>query len=349
MASIVNASAPTFVMAMESPGGSQAVSIASFDDDAGDTDMFSEGSTNGTDVILRSFDNIDFYTHRLLLSLASPFFRDMFTLPQGSTTSQLDDDAIPTIHMGERSNAVRHFLMWCDPRCRLVCEEWGDIIGVLELAEKYEVAPLKTEMGLVMKSRWVCKTPLRVYAIAIQYRFIDLIKLAARRSLEVSLGEFPDIPEMSRISAIAFHHLLRYHHSCASVAVGVTTNLSWLLPDAKELFKRHRDSGYSNCCSTSSKFHSARAEDMGVLTWLYNHLTLAGQLLLNQPAGKTIKQLDPTSPAGWEPYKQAIACSTCSSTWRYNVTMFNSELSAEIEKRIDTVPFTLSRPASSSG
>ncbi|KAJ7750603.1 hypothetical protein B0H16DRAFT_1318583 [Mycena metata] len=35
-----------------------------------------------TDAILRSSDDLDFPVHRAVLSLASPFFRDMFSIPQ---------------------------------------------------------------------------------------------------------------------------------------------------------------------------------------------------------------------------------------------------------------------------
>ncbi|KAJ7627871.1 hypothetical protein B0H17DRAFT_901672, partial [Mycena rosella] len=37
------------------------------------------------DAILRSSDDIDFHVHRIVLSLASPFFRQMLSLPQAET------------------------------------------------------------------------------------------------------------------------------------------------------------------------------------------------------------------------------------------------------------------------
>lgn len=38
------------------------------------------------DIILRSGDNVDFYVYRIVLSLASPFFKYMFSLPQAAQT-----------------------------------------------------------------------------------------------------------------------------------------------------------------------------------------------------------------------------------------------------------------------
>jgi BTB/POZ domain len=39
-------------------------------------------SQHGSDVILRSSDHVDFYVYKIVLSLVSPFFEDMFSLPQ---------------------------------------------------------------------------------------------------------------------------------------------------------------------------------------------------------------------------------------------------------------------------
>ncbi|KAK0202117.1 hypothetical protein DFS33DRAFT_1352350 [Desarmillaria ectypa] len=39
-----------------------------------------DGSDTTADVIIISRDNIRFHAHKLILSLASPFFKDMFAL-----------------------------------------------------------------------------------------------------------------------------------------------------------------------------------------------------------------------------------------------------------------------------
>src|SRR5260370_23068338 len=51
------------------------------------------------DIILRSADGIDLRVHISLLSLASPFFRDMFNLPQTSNEVQ-------TIEMTEKADVL---------------------------------------------------------------------------------------------------------------------------------------------------------------------------------------------------------------------------------------------------
>ncbi|KAI0255963.1 hypothetical protein BJV78DRAFT_1113987, partial [Lactifluus subvellereus] len=34
------------------------------------------------DIILRSSDQVNFHVYKVILSVASPFFKDMFSLPQ---------------------------------------------------------------------------------------------------------------------------------------------------------------------------------------------------------------------------------------------------------------------------
>ncbi|KAF8892200.1 hypothetical protein BD779DRAFT_1642922 [Infundibulicybe gibba] len=296
--------------------------------------------TDDADIILHSSDNVEFHTHRILLSLASPLFKDMFTLPQNPTMETDMEATQHIIPMSENSCVLRHFLTWCDPRTEFVCDKWADIPGVLKLADKYDVVSLRdTVKRMIMSSYWIRANPLGVYAIATEYQFDDLACRAARSSLKLFLGESLSVPEMGSISAIDFHDLLRYHHKCGKKAMGATTDLSWMQPGAKEIFKQHNQDYSNSCCSSPNRSRYPGAGVLGIVTWLYNHLTLVGQRLLEKPAGTTVEQLSLRPQEKWEPFKQAAACSLCSSTWRYNISRFNADLSAEIEKRIDTVPF----------
>ena len=75
------------------------------------------------DVILRSSDGVDFRVHKLLLSLVSTFFRDMFSLPHVGHGGPDDGDRVtggaqtPVVEVEENADLVEKFLRWCDPRC----------------------------------------------------------------------------------------------------------------------------------------------------------------------------------------------------------------------------------------
>ncbi|KAI0305826.1 hypothetical protein B0F90DRAFT_1609499, partial [Multifurca ochricompacta] len=59
------------------------------------------------DIILRSADNFDFRVYRVILSKASPVFRDMFTFPHPGSCGKSDDDdhkdGLPLVRLPESS------------------------------------------------------------------------------------------------------------------------------------------------------------------------------------------------------------------------------------------------------
>ncbi|SJL07909.1 uncharacterized protein ARMOST_11266 [Armillaria ostoyae] len=69
-----------------------------------------DGSDTTADVILISCDNIRLYAHKFILSLASPFFKDMFALAQAPT-----DGTLPLVPMAEDGETIGQILRFCYP------------------------------------------------------------------------------------------------------------------------------------------------------------------------------------------------------------------------------------------
>ena len=120
--------------------------------------------TSDGDVILRSSDGVMFRTHKVILSLASPFFRDMFSLPQ--TGAPLDctgnGSIIPFTESSESIDILlRVVYPEEDPDLKLV----HDIEGVVEAAIKYDMPKC---ISIMRKKLILCasKEPIRVFMIA---------------------------------------------------------------------------------------------------------------------------------------------------------------------------------------
>ena len=64
------------------------------------------------DAVLRSSDGKDLRVHRIILSLASPVFQGMFSLPQSTESPS----QILTIDIPESSDILRPFLQYIYPR-----------------------------------------------------------------------------------------------------------------------------------------------------------------------------------------------------------------------------------------
>jgi hypothetical protein len=177
----------------------------------------------GADIILCSKDGVDFYIHKLLLSLASPFFQQMFTLPQPSKNIQ-------TIEVTEDSQTLDRLLRLCYPVPDPIFEDLSDTSDVLEAAMKYEMDEATAIMGAAIVT-FVKEKPLQVYATACRLMLEKEAKLAAGLwqaacpkvfSKPNGSGAFPDWnttsaavsypPEMADISAGAYFRLLRFIH-----------------------------------------------------------------------------------------------------------------------------------------
>ena len=64
--------------------------------------------TADTDIILKSSDDVQFNAYRRILIEASPFFSDMFSLPQPPDAEKWED--CPVVHLSDTVTDLRHIL-----------------------------------------------------------------------------------------------------------------------------------------------------------------------------------------------------------------------------------------------
>ncbi|TFY77684.1 hypothetical protein EWM64_g6328 [Hericium alpestre] len=96
------------------------------------------------DVILRTSDKVDFYVYKNILSLASPFFKDMFCLPQSKPASDpsVGDGTMashPIIDVSEDARTMNLALRFCYPMRKPTMTELKDVGPVLLAACKYDM------------------------------------------------------------------------------------------------------------------------------------------------------------------------------------------------------------------
>ncbi|KAL5531310.1 hypothetical protein ACEPAG_4187 [Sanghuangporus baumii] len=158
------------------------------------------------DAILHSADSHKFYVVKAILAIASPFFLSLFSLPQPEDRSD-----VPTISVSEDSRTLDVLLRFCYPVKNPVVED-------LSLAEKVLAAALKYEMEIVVQS--MCRVlvsekalvtqPLRVYAIACQYKLAEESRLAAIATLRTPIEDVY-VEELEALSAAHYFNLLKFH------------------------------------------------------------------------------------------------------------------------------------------
>ncbi|KDQ32551.1 hypothetical protein PLEOSDRAFT_1023398, partial [Pleurotus ostreatus PC15] len=131
------------------------------------------------DIILQSSNNVNFHVYSVILKLASPIFRDMFSIPQPATQATK-----PTIKMEEDSTTLDMMLRLCYPGPDPLVTEYKQVTSILRVAEKYDLDGVVEKMGRdypqVLR---VENSPVEAFAMACRYRWKEVAISAAKASL----------------------------------------------------------------------------------------------------------------------------------------------------------------------
>jgi len=287
------------------------------------------------DVIIRSSDDVDFRVYKLLLCLASSFFKDMFSLPQGSSGNFFSDQKIegglPVIQMTENCQIVEKLLMFCYPHLlaqapRLSTIE--EILPILEAAMKYGIVELESRAKEALVTRpLIEERPLQVFAIACRYRWGQVARIAARHAVRQPFQEWHYVTELESISGEDYYRLRKYHWECSEAAMRVATKFRWREGGKSVNFTCRHCGGIlsSNVVSGVYK-HSNR--------WWSAYKSTAAEALADSPSGSTLFNPDwPELAMG-----DALPCS-CEFLDRHE---FNRRLVAAIERVVSKVTLELS-------
>ena len=162
------------------------------------------------DVILRSTRGTasrDFRVHKLILSLASPVFKDMFKIPQPlSEVAEAD-----IVDLVDPPRAVELILRFIYPFPPPRIDNLTLLSEVLALTDKYDIEAARSQLRVSLLG-FARSEPLRVYAIAYQLGFEGEMKIASSYAMSINLPELAELPDEFRsIPATAYHHLILLH------------------------------------------------------------------------------------------------------------------------------------------
>lgn len=176
------------------------------------------------DVIFRTSDNVNFYLHKIVLSLSSTFFEDMFSLsqPPGATSSASDE--LPVVEVTEDSLTLDHLLRYCYPVRNPVIKSLEVLDLVLGAAIKYTLEAAIEFLTEALRAL-VKENPLQAFTVSCRHRCEDEARLAAEAWRKVGEdSEWSDnattfgqtyaarcyTPEMENLPAGIYFRLIRF-------------------------------------------------------------------------------------------------------------------------------------------
>ena len=287
------------------------------------------------DVILRSSDKepVDFRVFKLLLSLASPFFSELFSLPQSSIPSVSDESrdpgGLPIIQMTEDRETLRLLLSLCFPLSISKIPHFSslqEIQKVIEAAFKFEMAGLQMYLRTeLIALRFIEAQPLRVFAIAYRYGWDKEARMAARYTLRHHMNPAFFL-ELGYISGATYYRLQEYHRMCGEVASSRVT----LQPALAEYDDNWTWITCQRCPGTMTSRDSP-----DVRSWWERWIHKVAEEVRVRPWGDAVKKWDILKDA----LRQAEACPNCAERAREDLEAFSLMLAVEIEKDISLVRF----------
>lgn len=286
------------------------------------------------DVILRSIDNVNFRVFKLLLSISSPFFKDMFALPQvpDGINSNETKGGLPIITVTEESKTLERLLLLCYPADIPALDVLEDVQALLDSAIKYSVKRAeKKARECLIAPRFINSAAMRVLAIACRYRLQEEVKVAAMSSFNRPLPEQIIEGDLEYITSTQLFRLMQYHERCAAAVKIVATDFSWI----------QRTYVWEGCrtCHDGHLTNIRNGRKVYRPSWWINHMHRVAAALTARTWGMEV-HMDLTNQAVQE---AALCKGTCWEGQGASVEMqvFMMYLNSEIQRVITEIPLDL--------
>jgi hypothetical protein len=180
------------------------------------------------DVVLLSSDGVPFHVHKLILSMSSPFFHDMFSLPQPPDSELVDE--LPVIHLFEDAELIQCIISLLYPiPSAIPAGDYDKVLSLLAVSHKYDMASVQASIRAEMKSKNL--RPLSTAATFCAYGFASTkgltqeMESAARLSLEYPMTFESMGDELAKFGGWALRDLARYRKRCRDSLVSCLESL----------------------------------------------------------------------------------------------------------------------------
>jgi hypothetical protein len=306
------------------------------------------------DLILQSSEKepVHFRVSKFILSMASPIFADMLSIP--SPASQSSHDQVQVVTLSEDSGTLDLSLRHIYPLRSPEVAELPQMRMLAEFAHKYQVDALEQDVSRYLMDA-IDRDPIGVYVIAITYGYKSVGEKAFRLSLKYPFSRLRS-PYLQYAPAQPYEELVMYHAACGEAASAVTTDRSWFLSlgrvgkfiyvfpgfisvdlcgscTTEDPFTSHNPSRCVSGSGSSGRYLISRSGLLPTtgrgLRGLWNYLHRSAVVLAHHPTADAVTATDFVF--------KGFKCTSCPSDTRQDMLEFSRVFGIEIEKAVGKV------------
>ena len=241
------------------------------------------------EVIIRSFDHVDFRVFKSFLSSVSIIFKDMFAMPQGPAGGATVDgemrDGLPVIPISEESHVVETLLMFCYPNILTsvpVLKTLEEIMPILEAAMKYGIEALEIRMrNALFSAPVVAERSMQVFVVAYMHRWEKEMRIAAKHTLVQPSWDGLYVAELESITGGDLHRLQNYRLACAAAAKRTASAPGWVK-------REHIDGLHCSACEEPAHQIDIVWMRYRLGAWWVNYMRNVAKELADKPRGDTV-------------------------------------------------------------
>jgi hypothetical protein len=93
-------------------------------------------------IVLRSSDRVNIRVHKSLLAMSSPFFEDMFSLPQPPDDETVD--GLPVVQLSEDAGVLHCLVSLLYPISTSIPSSYERVFALLAACQKYEMVSIQS-------------------------------------------------------------------------------------------------------------------------------------------------------------------------------------------------------------
>ncbi|ETW78694.1 hypothetical protein HETIRDRAFT_324478 [Heterobasidion irregulare TC 32-1] len=304
---------------------------------ADDSDFGPPFDDADADIILRSSDGFRFHVYKVILSKASPFFRDMFSIPQPksdtASTATSIEQALHVIPVSEDKSTLASLLKLCYPLEEYPVFTIPEVLLLAAAAKKYDMdRAYQASSQFFARSPALAAYPATAYGIACKHHLEEEARIAALQCLNRPMSLEDLSTEMQEVDGRALYCLWQYHRKCADKASSLATEFSWIERRSDEIWNWAK-ANTENCRCDKKTVRVANGEDWLAREWWTSYMERAREGLTKTPASTTVTALRILYPS----IEKAGPCGVCCQLAAEAMISFSNHFAKQVDLQIAQV------------